>query len=102
MSKYCVYVNSLSAIDRDELKYNINDDEYLENFVNKANMLHDMQELIVRRRNLLANAQFGKLDEQEKMELMATFFDSSNRVLLKDRGETLYSNCWEAYQPCGK
>lgn len=26
------------------------------------------------------------------------FFDSSNRVLLKDRGETLYSNCWEAYQ----
>ena len=98
MSKYCVYVNSLSAIDRDELKYNINDDEYLENFVNKANMLHDMQELIVRRRNLLANAQFGKLDEQEKMELMATFFDSSNRVLLKDRGETLYSNCWEAYQ----
>lgn len=36
-------------------------------------MLHDMQELIVRRRNLLANAQFGKLDEQEKMELMATF-----------------------------
>ena len=99
MNKFQLYTKTLAEAELTEFKYNINNDDYLEKFINLAGISNEMEKLLIEKNNLLSNAQFNKLNDLEKEKLLIHFIDGPNLMTLKNGRESiLYSKCWEAYQ----
>ncbi|CAG9900314.1 hypothetical protein BOVA604_4079 [Bacteroides ovatus] len=97
-SKFTLYLNSLDNDELETFNYNINNDEFIDDFIVKAELSEDMQLLIEYRDELLSSMSFCKLKDIEKKELFNYSSSSNIRSLTKDREEILYSVCWEPYQ----
>lgn len=99
-SKFTLCINSLNNDELDFFNHNINNDEYIDDFIVKAELSKDVQLLLEYRDRLLSSAFFYKLDDAEKNKLFADYFNccSTTRTLVKDRSETLYLECWQPYQ----
>lgn len=97
-SKFTLYLNSLDSDELETFNNNINNDEFVADFMVKAELSEDIQLLIEYRDELLSNISFCKLKDTEKKELFNYSSSSNIRPLIKDREEILYSVCWEPYQ----
>lgn len=47
--------------------------------------------------SLLANTQYERLNQMEKIQLFNDYFEASNIVKVKTRSEVLYATCYEQY-----
>ena len=97
MAKFLMYKETLSESDYNELMSNVNDDDYLLDIINKADMLNDLQRLGAKMNSLLANTQYERLNQMEKIQLFNDYFEASNIVKVKTRSEVLYATCYEQY-----
>lgn len=99
-SKFTLCINSLNNDELDFFNHNINNDEYIDDFIVKAELSEDVQLLLEYRDRLLSNTFFCKLEDTERNKLFIDYFNccSTTRTLLKDGGETLYLECWQPYQ----
>lgn len=78
MAKFLMYKETLSESDYNELMSNVNDDDYLLDIINKADMLNDLQRLGAKMNSLLANTQYERLNQMEKIQLFNDYFEASN------------------------
>ena len=67
MAKFLMYKETLSESDYNELMSNVNDDDYLLDIINKADMLNDLQRLGAKMNSLLANTQYERLNQMEEI-----------------------------------
>lgn len=99
-SKFTLCINSLNNDELEIFNHNINNDEYIDGFIVKAELSEDVQLLLEYRDRLLSSAFYCKLEDTEKDKLFVDYFNccSTTRSLVKDSGETLYLECWQPYQ----
>lgn len=83
MAKFLMYKETLSESDYNELMSNVNDDDYLLDIINKADMLNDLQRLGAKMNSLLANTQYERLNQMEKIQLFNDHFEASNIVKVR-------------------
>lgn len=66
MEQFMVYTRRLSDTELSEFKYNVNDDEYIQKIVEVTNLSSLLQSLEIKKNCLLADAGYGKLNQEEK------------------------------------
>ena len=67
--KFQAYTSTLSAEEYNKLMENLNDDDYMEEFIGKANLEKELQQMNEAKENLLLHTGFSKLSEDERMLL---------------------------------
>ena len=65
--KFQAYTSTLSAEEYNKLMENLNDDDYMEEFIGKANLEKELQQMNEAKENLLLHTGFSKLSEDERM-----------------------------------
>lgn len=66
MEQFMVYTRRLSDTELSEFKYNVNDDEYIQKIVEVTNLSSLLQSLEIKKNCLLADAGYGKLNQEER------------------------------------
>lgn len=88
--KFDTYVSSLGEEDYDKLMENLNNDDYMNEFIQVANMEEALQQMNKAKENLVKNTGFLRLSEDEKAQLIMQFAESKSKTkanLLKTRQE---------------
>lgn len=88
--KFHEYTSTLSEEEYDKLMENLNDDDYVEDFMRKANLENELQQLAKAKENLIQHTGFSRLSEDERTQLFMLYAESSERTkvqLLKTREE---------------
>lgn len=100
--KFQNYTSTLDQEEYDKLMESLNNDDYLEEFIIKANLKNELQQLNKAKEELLQHTAFLKLSEDERMQLFIQNAESSENTgvkLLKSREEGGSSNrCEEERQ----
>lgn len=95
--KFYAYTSILSQEKFEELMNNINNDDYMQDIVNKVGISSDLQKVAMKKNDLLLNDKYKKLKKEEQRDL---FFKNSvdfNSVIVKTRTEILNNKCIEQY-----
>lgn len=79
--KFSAYTSKLSHEEYDKLMENLNDDEYMEDFIKKANLEKELQQMDEAKKGLLEYTVFLKLSEDERLSLFGQY--AENRKLVK-------------------
>lgn len=88
--KFSAYTSKLSDEEYDKLMVNLNDDEYMEDFIKKANLEKELQQMDEANKNFLQHTVFLKLSEDEQTLLFKQYAESlkpTGQKLLKTRTE---------------
>lgn len=88
--KFDAYASSLGEEDYDKLMENLNNDDYIDEFIQVANMEEVLQQMNKAKENLMKNTGFLKLSEDEKVQLIMQFAKNRSTTkanLLKTRQE---------------
>ena len=88
--KFDAYASSLGEEDYDKLMENLNNDDYMDEFIQVANMEEVLQQMNKAKENLIENTGFLRLSEEEKAQLIMQFAESRSKTkanLLKAREE---------------
>lgn len=85
--KFDAYASTLSNEEYDGLMENLNDDEYTEEFIAKAKLEKELQQVDIASENLLKKTGFTRLSDDERELLFTLFAESSEQTLLKTRTE---------------
>lgn len=75
MEQFMVYTRRLSDTELSEFKYNVNDDEYIQKIVEVTNLSSLLQSLEIKKNCLLADAGYGKLNQEERKILFMNYFE---------------------------
>ena len=67
--KYQDYTSKLDSVEYDKLMENLNDDDYMEEFIRKANLEKELQQMNEAKENLLLHTGFSRLSEDERISL---------------------------------
>lgn len=97
MEQFMVYTRRLSDTELSEFKYNVNDDEYIQKIVEVTNLSSLLQSLEIKKNCLLADAGYGKLNQEERKILFMNYFEKPMYTAVKTRGEILNLKCYEQY-----
>lgn len=101
--KFSAYTSKLSNEEYDKLMENLNDDEYMEDFIKKANLGEELRQMDEAKKGLLEHTVFLKLSEDERLLLFKQYAEDrqlTRRKLLKTRkeGNSNNSKCEELRQ----
>lgn len=91
--KVQAYISKLSKEEFDELMYYRNDDDYMDDFVNKAGISNEILLVAKSRDALLNNTDFLKLNNTEQTQLFLEFHEKDMRMLIKTRTEGGTGEC---------
>lgn len=97
--KFQAYTSTLSEEEYDKLMENLNDDDYMEEFIRKANLEKELQQMNEAKENLLLHTGFSKLSEDERISLFrqyTEFQESTGKTFIKTRAEGGDTNSCEA------
>lgn len=97
--KFQAYTSTLSEEEYDKLMENLNDDDYMEEFIRKANLEKELQQMDEAKENLLLHTGFSRLSEDERISLFrqhTEFQESTGKTLIKTRTEGGDTNSCEA------
>lgn len=87
------YTKTLSDEKFEELMYNQNNDDYMEDFMKKAGIEEDLKRIAKVKTKLVMNEQFARLTEEERMQLFLGEAKLNTRVMLKQRPELTEFDC---------
>ena len=97
---------TLSEEEYDKLMENLNDDDYVEDFMRKANLENELQQLAKAKENLIKHTRFLRLSADERTQLFILYAESNELTkvkLLKTRDEGgSTSSCEEQKQAAYK
>lgn len=100
--KFQNYTSTLNQEEYDKLMESLNNDDYLEEFIIKANLKNELRQLNNAKEELLQHTDFLKLSEEERIQLFIQYGESGENTgvkLLKSRQEGGSSNrCEELRQ----
>ncbi|WP_294628544.1 hypothetical protein [uncultured Bacteroides sp.] len=88
--KFQVYTSTLSEEEYNNLMENLNDDDYMEEFIKKANLEKQLQQMNEAKENLLLHTGFFRLSEDERISLFRQYaesYESIGKTLIKTRTE---------------
>ena len=88
--KFHEYTSILSEEEYDKLMENLNDDDYVEDFMRKANLENELQQLAKAKENLIKHTGFLRLSADERTQLFILYAESNELTkvkLLKTREE---------------
>ena len=88
--KFHGYTSTLSEEEYDKLMENLNDDDYVEDFMRKANLENELQQLAKAKENLIKHTGFLRLSADERTQLFILYAESNELTkvkLLKTREE---------------
>lgn len=88
--KFHEYTSTLSEEEYDKLMENLNDDDYVEDFMRKANLENELQQLAKAKENLIKHTGFLRLSADERTQLFILYAESNELTkvkLLKTREE---------------
>lgn len=74
--KFHDYTSALNEKEYDQLMENLNNDDYMEEFIKKANLEKELQEMNEAKENLILHTEFSKLSEDERMQLFMQYAES--------------------------
>ena len=104
--KFHEYTSTLSEEEYDKLMENLNDDDYVEDFMRKANLENELQQLAKAKENLIQHTGFLRLSADERTQLFILYAESNELTkvkLLKTREEGgSTSSCEEQKQAAYK
>jgi len=92
-NKTLSYTSTLSQEEFDELMYNLNNDDYMEEFVTKANIKNEILAITKAKEKLLDNADFSNLNETERTKLFLETAKRNSPIMLKTRSEITSNEC---------
>lgn len=81
MDKFVSYTRTLTQDEFDELMYNLNNDDYMTEVINKAGIEKELQQIVESKEKLLSNKNYVALNESEQFTL---FFDYTNPLQKKN------------------
>ncbi|WP_294628542.1 hypothetical protein [uncultured Bacteroides sp.] len=87
------YTSTLSQEEFDELMYNLNNDDYMEEFMAKANIKNEISAMTKAKEKLLYNADFSNLNETERGNLFLETAKRNSSIMLKTRSEITSNEC---------
>lgn len=88
--KFGAYTSKLNDEEYDKLMEDLNDDEYVEDFIKKANLEEELRQMDEAKKGLLERTVFLRLSEEERMSLFSLYAKSgefTKRKILKTRKE---------------
>lgn len=95
--KVQVYTTTLSKEELEELMNNLNNDDYMDIFVHKANIKNELS-IVTKAKKELEESNFSILSSKEATNLFLDFSESSLDVTMKTRGEgTAENECRKRY-----
>lgn len=97
--KFQAYTSTLSEKEYNKLMENLNDDDYMEEFIRKANLEKELQQMNEAKENLLLHTGFSRLSEDERISLFRQYaesHESTGKTLIKTRTEGGDANSCEA------
>ena len=97
--KFQAYTSTLSEEEYDKFMENLNDDDYMEEFIRKANLEKELQQMNEAKENLLLHTGFSRLSEDERISLFRQYaesHESTGKTLIKTRTEGGDANSCEA------
>lgn len=97
--KFQAYTSTLSEEEYDKFMENLNDDDYMEEFIRKANLEKELQQMNEAKENLLLHTGFSRLSEDERISLFRQYaesYESTGKTLIKTRTEGGDANSCEA------
>ncbi len=87
------YTKTLSDEEFEELIYNQNNDDYMEDFTKKAGIERNLEQIAKTKTKLVMNEQFIRLTEEERMQLFLGETKLNSRVMVKKRSELTEFDC---------
>ena len=93
------YTSTLNQKEFDKLMYNLNNDDFMEDFINKAGVKDKLFLLAQAKKKLLANTKISQLNKTEQTQLFLNFSEKNMRMVVKSRsveagiGEVPVSTC---------
>lgn len=96
--KFQAYTSTLNEEEYDKLMEKLNDDDYMEEFIRKANLEKELQQMNEAKENLLLTG-FSRLSEDERMSLFRQYaesYESTGKTRIKARTEGGDANSCEA------
>ncbi len=97
--KFQAYTSTLSEEEYGKLMENLNNDDYMEEFIKKANLEQELQQMNEAKENLLLHTGFSRLSEDERISLFRQYaesHESTGKTLIKTRTEGGDANSCEA------
>lgn len=88
--KFHEYTSTLSEEEYDKLMENLNDDDYVEDFMRKANLENELQQMAKAKESLIQHTGFSRLSADEQTQLFILYAESNELrkvKLLKTREE---------------
>ena len=88
--KFGAYTSKLNNEEYDKLMESLNDDEHMEDFIQKANLEEELRQMDEAKKGLLEHTVFFRLSEKERLLLFKLFAEgreSVKRKILKTRKE---------------
>ena len=88
--KFSAYTSKLNNEEYDKLMESLNDDEYMEDFIKKANLEEELRQMDEAKKGLLERTVFLRLSEEERLLLFRQYAKSrglAKRKILKTRKE---------------
>ena len=82
--KFSAYTSKLNNEEYDKLMESLNDDEYMEDFIKKANLEEELRQMDEAKKGLLERTVFLRLSEEERLLLFRQY---AKRKILKTRKE---------------
>ena len=81
--KFHEYTSILSEEEYDKLMENLNDDDYVEDFMRKANLENELQQLAKAKENLIKHTRFLRLSADERTQLFILYAESNELTKVK-------------------
>lgn len=88
--KFSAYTSKLNDEEYDKLMEDLNDDEYVEDFIKKANLEEELRQMDEANKGLRERTVFLRLSEEERLSLFSLYAKShefTKRKILKTRKE---------------
>ncbi|MCD8184635.1 MAG: hypothetical protein LUE99_17945 [Bacteroides sp.] len=79
------HTSAMSREEFDELMYNLNNDDYMEAFINKADIKDGLLLLAKTKEKLVINTDILRLNKTEQTQLFLSFSEKRMRVVIKTR-----------------
>ena len=78
--KFSAYTSKLNNEEYDKLIESLNDDEYMENLIEKTNLKEELQQMDEAKNNLFQHTVFLRLSEDERLLLFRQYAESRERL----------------------
>lgn len=104
--KFSAYTSKLNDEEYDKLMESLNDDEYMENLIEKTNLKEELQQMDEAKNNLFQHTVFLRLSEDERLLLFRQYAESreltKRRILKTHKEGNGNSKCEELRQAAYK